>query len=43
MMNFETYSLLKKFLDNGTFTGIDEIHAERELARSMKKPRKRGN
>lgn len=29
MMNFETYSLLKKFLDNGTFTGIDEIHAER--------------
>lgn len=29
MMNFETYSLLKKFLDNGTFTGIDAIHAER--------------
>ena len=29
MMNFETYSLLKKFLDNGTFTGIDKIHAER--------------
>ena len=29
MMNFETYSLLKKFLDNGTFTGIDGIHAER--------------
>lgn len=29
MMNFDTYSLLKKFLDNGTFTGIDEIHAER--------------
>lgn len=29
MMNFGTYSLLKKFLDNGTFTGIDEIHAER--------------
>ena len=29
MMNFETDSLLKKFLDNGTFTGIDAIHAER--------------
>lgn len=29
MMNFETYSLLKKFLDNGTFTGIDALHAER--------------
>ena len=29
MMNFETYSLLKKFLDNGTFTGIDEIRAKR--------------
>lgn len=29
MMNFDTYSLLKKFLDNGTFTGIDAIHAER--------------
>lgn len=29
MINFETYSLLKKFLDNGTFTGIDGIHAER--------------
>ena len=29
MINFETYSLLKKFLDNGTFTGIDAIHAER--------------
>lgn len=28
-MNFDTYSLLKKFLDNGTFTGIDAIHAER--------------
>ena len=29
MMNFDTYSLLKKFLDNGTFEGIDAIHAER--------------
>ena len=29
MMNFDTYSLLKKCLDNGTFTGIDAIHAER--------------
>lgn len=29
MINFDTYSLLKKCLDNGTFTGIDAIHAER--------------
>ena len=29
MINGETYSLLKKFLDNGTFEGIDKIHAER--------------
>lgn len=29
MMNFETYSLLKKFLDNGTFTGADAFYAER--------------
>ena len=28
-MNFETYSLLKKFLDNGTFTGADAFYAER--------------
>lgn len=28
-MNFDTYSLLKKFLDNGTFDGLDKIHAER--------------
>ena len=35
-MNFETYSLLKKFLDNGTFTGIDEIHAERACSQYEK-------
>lgn len=29
MINFDTYSLLKKFLDNGTFDGLDKIHAER--------------
>ena len=28
-MNFETYNLLKKFLDNGTFTGADAFYAER--------------
>lgn len=29
MMNFETYSLLRKCLDNGTFTGMDAFQAER--------------
>lgn len=29
MMNFETYSLLRKCLDNGTFTGMDALQAKR--------------
>lgn len=29
MMNFETYSLLRKCLDNGTFTGMDAVQAKR--------------
>ena len=29
MMNFEVYSLLRKCLDNGTFTGMDVLQAER--------------
>ena len=29
MMNFEVYSLLRKCLDDGTFTGMDVFQAER--------------
>ena len=29
MMNFEVYSLLRKCLDNGTFTGMDALQAKR--------------
>lgn len=29
MMNFETYSLLRQYLDNDTFTGADAFYAER--------------
>ena len=29
MMNFEIYSLLRKCLDDGTFTGMDVFQAER--------------
>ena len=29
MMNFEVYSLLRKCLDSGTFTGMDALQAKR--------------
>lgn len=29
MMNFEVYSLLRKCLDDGTFTGMDALQAKR--------------